>query len=83
MLVHILELSVNSEYNDWDYEHTKFLKAYKIKSYDKFIRFIQSLKKYHKEIIIDDNWYSVEDYALNFPTDNDHVPCIYVYVSEL
>ena len=80
MLVHIKLLKCNEEYDDWDYESATTIAFYKVKSYDKFLRFIQSLKKSHGDMIIGSDWYTVEDYALNFPTDKDSVPCFYVYV---
>ena len=80
MLVHIKEVSPLPDRAEWDFENTKFVQAYKVKSYDKFLRFIQTLKKYHKDLIVGDNWYTVEDYAFCFPENNESVPCLYVYV---
>ena len=80
MLVHIKELHLNSESDDWDYDNAKFLAAHKIKNIDTFVKFIQVLKKHRKDILIGDEWYTVEDYALCFPTDHESLPCLYVYV---
>ena len=81
MLVHIRKLSICPDYDGWDYDNTKFIAAHEIKDYDKFIKFVQSLKKYNQDIIVDGECYTVEDYAFIFPNDKDSVPCLYVYVS--
>lgn len=81
MLVHIRELSCLPDYADWDYDNTKFIAAHEIKDYDKFVKFVQTLKKYGKDLIVNDEYYTVEDYAFVFPQNSDSVPCLYVYVS--
>ena len=81
MLVQIKQVHTLENLDEWDYENAKFVAAHRIKSYDKFVRFIQTLKKYHKDLIVNDKFYTVEDYAFNFPADSDTLPCLYVYVS--
>ena len=81
MLVQVRELHPLKDLDDWDYENAEFVAGYQIKSYDKFVRFIQTLKKYHKDLIFNDQYYTVEDYAFSFPTNSDALPCLYVYVS--
>ena len=80
MLVHIKELHSLPDLEDWDYEHAMTIAATKVKTYDKFVRFVEQLKKKNKDLIIGENWYTVEDYSFSFPKNDDHVPCLNVYV---
>lgn len=80
MLVHIKELDVSPLHDDWDYENAKTIAARTIKTYDKFIRFVHEIKKHKIDLIVGENWYTVEDYAFSFPDDSDMVPILYVYV---
>lgn len=85
MIVHInlltdfLEFGEHLEFN---YEKTKIISTYTIEDYDRFVNFIEYLKKYDKEIIIDEKWYSIEDYVFEFPKNFDYMPVLKIYVSE-
>ena len=80
MLVHIREVTFVPNSDQIDYDTSKYVTSYKVKSYDTFVKMIQTFKKHRKDILIGDSWYTVEDYALSFPNDSEHVPVIYVYV---
>ena len=80
MLVHILEPGLLPDSTDWDYDNAKFLGLCEIESYDKFVRFIQTLKENSSDLKIKDEWYTVDNYAFSFPADKDSIPVLYVYV---
>ena len=82
MLVHIKLLEELDENMNWDYDKTKIIAHEEIKKYDTFIEFIHSLKKHEAPLIVGDDWYMIEDYALNFPNDSETIPCIYIFVTE-
>ena len=81
MLVHIREASTNHDYDDWDFDNSKFVAAYDIESYDKFVKFIETLKENEKDLFIGKEWYTILDYAFSFPESKDSLPALYVYVS--
>lgn len=78
MLVHFVKPEFTED--GIDYEHTKVLAAQKVKSYDKFIKFIRAMIDH--EVIIDKEWYTIDSYNFSFPSDNEHMPCLIVYVVE-
>lgn len=80
MLVHIVQPEFLTDIEVFDYDKYKLLAASDIKDYERFIKFIQRLKGH--QIIIDDKWYTVENYAFKFPKDSSYVPCFIVYVYE-
>ena len=82
MLVHIKLLDVLDENNNWDYDKVKTIGYEHVKNIDTFVEFIHSLKKHKAPLIIGDNWYLIEDYALNFPNDFETLLCFYIYVTE-
>lgn len=80
MLIRLLELNYE---NDSDiYEDAKFLAAYKEQNYAEFIRTIKELKDNGEEfkISVGEEWYAIDTYVFNFPKDDEHIPCINVYV---
>ena len=81
MLVHFLELGCLPDYSDFDYENCKVLAAQKVKQFDKFIKFIKAMKNH--DVIINDKWYTIESYALSFPADNEHIPCLKIFVYDI
>ena len=80
MLVQFLLLGLSETTSGFDYEHCKVLSARKIKTYDKFIKYIKAMV--HHDVIIEDQWYTIDSYALSFPSDHEMIPCLKVFVYE-
>ena len=80
MLVHVLELGYSSEAFDYDYDNCKFIKAFTIKDYHRFIKFIKAMKGHECEL--EGNWYTIEEYTFQLPKDSETLPLIKVYVAE-
>ena len=88
MIVHIKLLSEFMDNPDpdseieYDYSKTKLIATDDIEEYDRFVSLLQKLKENEKPVIIDEDWYNIEDYGLNFPKGSAYMPVLYVYVSE-
>lgn len=88
MIVHVKLLSEWMDHFDdtnepeYNYSKTKLIATDDIEDYDKFVSLLQVLQKNNKPFIIGEDWYTIEDFGLNFPEGSANVPVIYIYVSK-
>lgn len=80
MLVQFVEPKLLSESDNWDYDAYHVISAFDVKDYQRFIKFIETMKG--RECVLNDKWYTVDSYMFNLPRDSDYVPCIRVYIAE-
>ena len=77
MLVRILELNfTNNDSEGMDNAH--YLAGYEFENIDKIIEFVKSMKG--KDLRINDEYYTIEDWIWNFPQDFDSLSCLDIYV---
>ena len=80
MLVHFVELHFSDDYDDFDYDNCKCINAFTVKDYHRFIKFIKAMKNH--ECVLDNKWYTIQDYVFQLPKDSDSLPCIKIFVIE-
>lgn len=80
MRIRILEPEVSKEYDGWDFDHWKYISSMEVQSYDRFIKFLEFIKEKDKDIKIGKDYYSVIDYHLNFPENDESVPSLDIFV---
>ena len=78
MLVQFCKPEYSEQIEDFDYDKYKVLSAREVETYDKFIEFIKSML--HKHVVIEGDWFEIEDFAFVFPQDHGYVPCLRVFV---
>jgi len=80
MLIHFVQPEWSNEYGGLDYDNYHIISALTIEDYERFIKFIDSMKEHECEI--NGEWYTIDSYIFVLPKDSDCVPYIKVYLYE-
>lgn len=80
MLVHFVKPNMLKDADGLDYDDCKVIAHFKIKDYQRFIKFIQAMKGH--ECSLGNEWYTIDSFIFCLPQDFEHVPCIKVFVIE-
>ena len=80
MLVRLLELNYKDDEDGYTNAH--FIKAYKEPDFASFVKMLSVLQDNGEDFqfSVGDEWYTLDTYNFSFPEDDEHIPCINVYV---
>lgn len=80
MLVHFVKPEWSDEYDGFDYDKYHIISTMQIKDYQRFIKFLDSMKE--QQVEYQGEWYTIDSYVFVAPQDSNFLPCIRVYVYE-
>lgn len=78
MLIRLVEYNFNDPEDESGMINPKFIAAYDEKNFDKLMNFIKNSKGI--DIVVGDDWYTIDTYVFHFPKDSDSIPSINIYV---
>ena len=65
MLVQFVEPKWSNEFDNWDYDEYHVISAFDVKDYQRFIKFIETMKG--RECVLNNKWYTVDSYTTMAP----------------
>ena len=81
MIVHFVEPEWDEEIDDLNYDNYHICVARTVKDYDRFFKFIKQLKNHM--VVINKEWYTVLDYALDISWESEKEPLLKVFITKL